>query len=193
MARAIVAKDGVDALTLPYLAERARVSKPVVYDHFPTRQILCTTLIRDYADYVMAQIAAAVARHRGDLDATVRETTRAYFNCVEERGISLHRLWASSMPDPDMDTARRRYREKLFRVFAEGFAPMTGVDPRLGKLAAAMLVASSEAAIEQWEGGHVPRHAAEALQVAFVFAAIALRNDERVRELMASLQVERPS
>ena len=36
----IVRAEGADKLTLGYLAERAGVSKPVVYDHFATRSLL---------------------------------------------------------------------------------------------------------------------------------------------------------
>lgn len=42
----IVRENGVDALTLGALAQRAGVSKPVVYDHFDTRSALLTALYR---------------------------------------------------------------------------------------------------------------------------------------------------
>ena len=45
-ARRIVREDGADRLTLGHLAERAGLSKPVVYDHFATRSILLVELYR---------------------------------------------------------------------------------------------------------------------------------------------------
>ena len=43
---AIVREEDVDSLTLGRLAERAGVSKPVVYDHFPTRSALLIELYK---------------------------------------------------------------------------------------------------------------------------------------------------
>jgi AcrR family transcriptional regulator len=44
----IIASDGTDALTLPSLAERAGVSRPVAYEHFESREGLLMALYRDY-------------------------------------------------------------------------------------------------------------------------------------------------
>ena len=44
----VIRDEGTDALTLGRLAERAGVTKPVVYDHFGTREGLLTALYRDF-------------------------------------------------------------------------------------------------------------------------------------------------
>src|SRR3546814_11709245 len=67
-AMTIVREQGTDAMTLGYLAERALVSKPVVYDHFGTRSGMLialygriderhVTMVRHYLARVTGQIA----------------------------------------------------------------------------------------------------------------------------------------
>lgn len=48
IAWSIIRAEGSDALTLGHLAERAGVTKPVVYDHFGTRAGLLAALFRDF-------------------------------------------------------------------------------------------------------------------------------------------------
>ncbi|HZR82858.1 MAG TPA: TetR/AcrR family transcriptional regulator [Candidatus Binatia bacterium] len=186
VAQQILAREGADHLSLPYLAERAGVSKPVVYDHFPTRQALVTALIREYAAYVLERIWASLEGAQADPASVVRATTKAYFDCIEERGISLARLWASAAGDPDMEHWRQRYRDKLYSLFAETFAPATGSTAEEAKLSVAMLIAACEAAIEQWEAGLASRELAEEMQVELVLAV--LRVDQSVRDRLAKIR-----
>src|SRR3712207_936567 len=48
MAWRLVREEGTDALTLPRLSDEADVTKPVVYDHFGTRDGLLIALYRDF-------------------------------------------------------------------------------------------------------------------------------------------------
>lgn len=53
--------EGTDALTLPRLAEAAGVAKPVVYDHFSTRNGLLAALYQDFDVGQTPVIDAAIA------------------------------------------------------------------------------------------------------------------------------------
>ena len=44
----IIREEGTEALTLGHLAERAGITKPVVYDHFTSRSGLFAALYREY-------------------------------------------------------------------------------------------------------------------------------------------------
>jgi AcrR family transcriptional regulator len=176
VARSLLAAEGPEALRLPRLAETAGVSKPVVYDHFPTRHALIATLLREYGTYVIQQLTAAVSRHRDDQEAAIRAATHAYFECVATRGASLARLSSAILADPEMRAAGQRYRDKVFTLFAEGFARMSGLPAADIMLPAAMLVAAGEEAIHQWESGRTSRELAEETQIELILAAMTRRD-----------------
>jgi AcrR family transcriptional regulator len=48
LAREIIERDGIAALTMSALAERAGASKPVVYDHFENSEAVAAELISEY-------------------------------------------------------------------------------------------------------------------------------------------------
>src|SRR6478735_9667665 len=63
----IVGDEGTDALTLGRLAERAGVTKPVVYSHFPTRSALLIALYRDFDMREYAVMEAALESSEASL------------------------------------------------------------------------------------------------------------------------------
>lgn len=164
------------------------MSKPVVYDHFPTRQALVTALIREYAAWVLERMWASLEHldRNVEVEAVVRATTRAYFETIEERGISLLRLWSTAAGEPEMEIWRQRYRDKLHTLIAETFGPATGATAEEAKLSVTMILAACEAAIEQWETGVVSREVAEETQVQLVLAVV--RVDESVRARLRKLR-----
>lgn len=84
VALTIVREEGADRLTLGHLADRAAVSKPVVYDHFETRSVLLITL---YRMIDMAKVRAfedAMARGSHGAEATAGLLAQAYIECATE-------------------------------------------------------------------------------------------------------------
>ena len=94
-ARLIVRDEGVDRLTLGNLAERAGVSKPVVYDHFETRS---TLLIELYRWIDMERVAvfrdAMIAANR-TLEDTVDALSSAYIACAADTDGEFHAVGAA--------------------------------------------------------------------------------------------------
>jgi AcrR family transcriptional regulator len=52
IARELIAEEGIGALTMMALSERARVAKPVVYSHFPNRESVAIALLDEHFDSV---------------------------------------------------------------------------------------------------------------------------------------------
>src|SRR5687767_9331914 len=65
----IVRQSGTDALTLGYLAEAAGIAKPVVYDHFSTRNGLLAALYREFDAQENVIIDAAIASSEATLES----------------------------------------------------------------------------------------------------------------------------
>ena len=80
-AREIFVDNGYHAAAMDDIAERAGVSKPVLYQHFPGKLELYLALLDSACDTVVDAVRDALAEHRGVLalggGAVVREETRA--------------------------------------------------------------------------------------------------------------------
>jgi len=59
--RAVFAKNGYEATSVEEIAERAKVSKPVVYEHFGGKEGLYAVVVDREMDYVVRRISEAIA------------------------------------------------------------------------------------------------------------------------------------
>ncbi len=64
VAREIVKREGVEALTMTALAQQADVSKPVVYEHFDNSEAVTLALLDEY----FVNMVAIVREHTNDVD-----------------------------------------------------------------------------------------------------------------------------
>lgn len=107
----IVARDGVNGLTMEQVSIDMGVSKSLIYNYFPnTTDLLREVLQRELKTLRRAQsIAAGAAR---DFEEMVRSVTHVYIEHVSQRGLIIQRLQAepsiSDLHDPtayDRDVA----------------------------------------------------------------------------------------
>src|SRR6266545_340590 len=59
--RAVFAKRGFEAASMEEIADRAKVSKPVVYEHFGGKEGLYAVIVDREMDYVVRRIVEAIA------------------------------------------------------------------------------------------------------------------------------------
>jgi AcrR family transcriptional regulator len=76
---------GFEAVSMDDLAERSGVSKPVIYDHFRSKEGLFRAILDQHADALSTSVAVAVAGADG-AEARFRAGSRAFFAWVAERG-----------------------------------------------------------------------------------------------------------
>src|SRR6266576_2408161 len=81
-AREVFVAQGYHAAAMDEIAERAGVSKPVLYQHFPGKLDLYLALLETHASELVSAIRVAM---RGTTDNTVRvhNAVSAYFNFVD--------------------------------------------------------------------------------------------------------------
>jgi AcrR family transcriptional regulator len=82
--RLIVREEGADRLTLGHLADRAGVSKPVVYDHFETRSALLIALYRWIDTEVVNSFSEAMSKSTLGLTETVDILAATYIKCAAD-------------------------------------------------------------------------------------------------------------
>jgi len=127
MAWQLIREEGTDALTLGYLAEKAGVTKPVVYDHFTTRAGLLAALYQDFDRRQTALMDAALANAEATLTGTAKVIATAYVDCVLTQGNEIPGVIAALASTPELEKIKREYEaiflEKCRNVlspFAEG-------------------------------------------------------------------------
>lgn len=126
-AQRLVREAGTDALTLGRLAQEAGVTKPVVYDHFGTRDGLLVALYRDYDTRQNATLEAALAACGPGLAERAEVIASAYVRCVLTQGQEIPGVAAALAGAPGMDALKRSYQmdfiakcRSVFEPFARG-------------------------------------------------------------------------
>jgi len=107
VAWSIVRSEGSDALTLGYLAERAGVTKPVVYDHFGTRTGLLGVLYEEYDSRQHALMDEALRASGNSLPAVAKVIATAYVSCVMEMGREMPGVSAALAGSPELDALKK--------------------------------------------------------------------------------------
>ena len=113
MAWQLIREEGTDALTLGYLAEKAGVTKPVVYDHFTTRAGLLAALYQDFDRRQTALMDAALANADASLNGIATVIATAYVDCVLTQGNEIPGVIAALASTPELERIKREY-EAIF-------------------------------------------------------------------------------
>lgn len=122
-------EEGTDALTLPRLAEESDISKPVVYDHFSTRNGLLTALYQDFDEHQTALIDAALEACAPTLEETAQVIARSYVNCVLTQGREIPGVLAGLAGSPELEAVKREYQLAFIEKCRRVLAPYTGLKP----------------------------------------------------------------
>jgi len=122
----LIRDEGTDALTLGRLAEAAGITKPVVYDHFGTRNGLLAALYEDYDIRQTALFDAAVAAAKPNVQDKARVIASAYVDCVLTQGREIQGVLAALSGSPELAAVKRQYQEAFIRKCAGIFAPFAG-------------------------------------------------------------------
>lgn len=128
----IIRQDGTDALTLPNLALRAQVAKPVVYDHFGTRNGLLARLYQDFDQRQTARIDIALAGSGPTLRETATVIATSYISCVFAQGQEIPGVLAALAGSPELETIKREYQRAFIarcRTILTPFSPQHTIRP----------------------------------------------------------------
>lgn len=133
VAREMIRAEGADALTLGTLADRAGITKPVVYEHFGDRSGLFAALYRQFDERQDASLGTALANARPDVDGVVDVIAASYIACARAEGVEMAGVVAALQGTPVLARIRQesvvayveRCRGALARVIgAENIDPI---------------------------------------------------------------------
>src|SRR3954469_18247988 len=174
-AQEVFVAQGYHAAAMEDIAERAGVSKPVLYQHFPGKLELYLALLDTHCDAIIARMRAAMLSST-DNRIRMAGAITAYFDFVDHESEAFRLVFESDLRN---DPAVRERVEKVERGCAQAITETimadTGVSRSRAELLAAGLCGAAEIAARFWltSGRVVPKAEAEALVAALNWRGIA--------------------
>ena len=115
---------GFHAAAMDEIADRAGVSKPVLYQHFPGKQELYLALLDESVDTLMESLRDALGSN-ADPKQRVAATFGAYFEYVGEKGQAYRLIFESDLSNEPavrerLEQAQRQCADMVSEAVAEG-------------------------------------------------------------------------
>jgi len=125
----IIREEGTEALTLGHLAERAGITKPVVYDHFTSRSGLFAALYREYDLRSTARMDEQIRQTAPVLEKLATVIADAYIECVLLSGREMPSVIAALSGTPELEQLRQEYATAFTEKCGALFAPFCNGNP----------------------------------------------------------------
>ncbi len=140
IARGVFAKRGYEATSMEEIAARAKVSKPIVYEHFGGKEGLYAVLVDREMDYVVTRIAEAISS--GSPRERVERAALAFLTYVRDHPdgfVVLSRDAPVTLAHGGMSSLLNDVAERVADVFTTTFKK-AGYDARRAPIYAHALV-----------------------------------------------------
>jgi len=164
-AREVFVAHGYHSAAMDEIAERAGVSKPVLYQHFPSKLELYLALLDESANELVAIVKAALSS-TADNKQRVPATFKAFFDFVASAGEAFRLVFESDLSN---EPAVRARLEATMRDCAEMVSQSIHSDAGLGEeeahLLGIALVGMAQVSSRYWlsTSQAIPKDAAEQL------------------------------
>ncbi len=164
-AKAAFVTQGYHAAAMDDIADRAGVSKPVLYQHFPSKLELYLALLNESADEMVRLVRAALAATT-DNHERVDNAVAAYFSFVADNGQAYRLIFESDLRGQlDVERIVERSTDDCISAITDTITTDTGVDVEQARLLASGMVGLSQVSARYWlqQSPHVSR--AEAIEL----------------------------
>ena len=166
---------GYHSAAMDEIADKAQVSKPVLYQHFPSKLDLYLAVLDLHIDSLVFAIQKAIASNREN-SSRVAATVDAYFGFIDSEGEAFRLLFESDM------NLEPQVRERLNRMTydcAVAVSAVISVDTGLPKdeamILAIGLIGCAQISARHWleKGGKIDRSQASALVTSLMWRGIS--------------------
>ena len=181
-AQDVFVAQGFHAAAMDDIADRAGVSKPVLYQHFPGKRELYLALLEEQVDELTDRVREAMAGTE-DNRARVDGAVGAYFDFIDAEGEAFRLVFESDLRnDADVRRLADRGAQQCIEAIAEVIAVETGADPERALLLSAGMTGLAETSARWWlaSKGTVSRDEAVALMSSLAWRGMSgfpLRDD----------------
>ena len=115
VARRVFSDRGYHAVTMDDVAAEAGVTKPILYDHFPSKRDLYRALLEADLATLRSEIRTAIENSRGNRER-IRASFQAYFDFVEREGQGFRLLMQEAVgPEVDFRDMVAVFRDDVLR------------------------------------------------------------------------------
>lgn len=149
-ARSVFVAQGFHATSMDEVADSAGVSKPVLYQHFPSKLALYQALLEESAAEMVRRIEQAIAGSP-DNSSRVHGAVRAYFDFVSDEHQAFRLIFESDLRDAQAvaDVVGQAI-DSCIAAISKTIAASTGADTASARLLAAGLVGLSQVSARYW-------------------------------------------
>lgn len=171
----ILTEEGLEKLQISALAERAGVSRPLVYRAFPTRHALFRAILEDFTAAIDRRFHRALlhALPQGGIDAIARAFIEASCDVIEEKGAGPWLLLDAPANDPELARIGWETFTALLGPWQHQLAVFTGTSAQRAANDLRIIVAAGRAALWGWIDGSISRADAVADAARAVTALLA--------------------
>ena len=166
---------GYHAASMDEIAERASVSKPVLYQHFPSKLDLYLAVLDLHIDSLVFAIQKAIASTR-DNRSRVKATIDAYFGFIEGEGEAFRLLFESDMSvEPQVRERLERMTYDCAVAVSAVISADTGLPKDESMILAIGLIGCAQISARHWleKGGKIDRSGASALVTSLMWRGIS--------------------
>ncbi len=171
----VFVNNGYHATVMDDIAERAGVSKPVLYQHFPGKLELYVALLERHTDELVRRVRAAIEETH-DNRQRVRNAVGAYFDFVDGDGEAFRLVFESDLRNqaPVQAIVERTYTACV-QAIGQAVVADAGLDADRAWLVAVGVVGISEHGARYWltRRHELPKEEAVALTAALAWKGLA--------------------
>ncbi|WP_433611063.1 TetR/AcrR family transcriptional regulator [Dactylosporangium sp. CA-139114] len=174
-AQQVFVAQGYHAAAMDDIAERAGVSKPVLYQHFPGKLELYLALLDTHCDAMVSRVRSAMEATTDNKDR-VRGAIQAYFDFIDHESEAFRLVFESDLRnDPAVRERVDRVETGCIAAITDTIMADTGVSRARAELLASGLVGAAEIAARFWlaNGRQVDKDEAENLLTTLSWRGIA--------------------
>ncbi|MDX3664351.1 TetR/AcrR family transcriptional regulator [Streptomyces sp. ID05-26A] len=164
-AQDVFVANGYHAAAMDEIAERAGVSKPVLYQHFPGKLELYMALLESHVDELVGRVRTAIGS-TNDNKLRVRAAVAAFYDFVDGEGQAFRMVFESDLrSEPSVQSAVERATTDSVDAITETITADAGLDEERARLLAVGLVGLSQVTARSWlaDNRRVPKEDAVAL------------------------------
>ncbi|APU13023.1 MULTISPECIES: TetR/AcrR family transcriptional regulator [Actinoalloteichus] len=164
-AQHVFVANGYHAAAMDEIADRAGVSKPVLYQHFPGKLDLYLALLETQADELVRRLDAAI-ESTTDNKLRVHAAVAAYFDFVNGEGHAYRLVFESDLRgEPAVEQAIENATSQCVETITRAVTADAGLDEERARLLAVGLAGLSQVTARYWlnDGRALPQDDAVAL------------------------------
>ncbi len=171
----VFVSQGYHAAAMDEIAERAGVSKPVLYQHFPSKLELYLALLDESVDTLLETVRNAL-RSNPDPKQRVAATFVAYFDYVGGAAEAYRLVFESDLSNETLVRDRLdRVQRECAAMVSQTVSEDTGLSEDEARLLSVGLVGMAQVTARYWLSTrkHIPREAAEQLVARLAWRGIS--------------------